>query len=61
MASNLTRQERILARHILQEIAEQVRLLRNAVEPETGMLAVSRESFTANLKEIIGRLENLKK
>lgn len=60
MTSNLTRAERILARHILQELMERIRLLRNAVEPETGMLAVSRERFAAEIDEITRQLGNLK-
>lgn len=60
MTSNLTRSERIIARHILQELMEQIRLLRNAVEPETGMLSVSRELFAEDIDKIIKRLESLK-
>lgn len=60
MTSNLTRSERIVARHILQELMEQIRVLRNAMEPETGMLAVSRELFAEDVDRIIGRLEKLK-
>jgi len=61
MAVNLTRAERILARHVLQMIMEDTRLLRDAVEPTTGMLAVSREKFNLNLDTLIKTLEKLKK
>lgn len=45
MARNLTRQERIEARHLLQELMENARTARNALDPVSGMLAVSDEAW----------------
>jgi hypothetical protein len=38
MARELTRAERVRARHLLQVLSEQARAVRNAVEPDTGFL-----------------------
>jgi hypothetical protein len=45
MSRNLTRQERIEARHRLQELSEQAQSVRNAMDPVSGMMAVSDETW----------------
>ena len=45
MARNLTRTERIRARHLLQELSENARSVRNALDPAHGMLAVTDEAW----------------
>lgn len=41
MGRQLTRQERIEARHLLQELSEQARSVRNALDPVSGVLNIT--------------------
>ena len=45
MTRPLTRAERIRARHLLQELSEQARSVRNAMDPLHGMLAFTDEAW----------------
>lgn len=56
MSDVLTAQERIAARHILQVTMERCRVLRNAMDPNHGMLAVRREALADDLELMIAPL-----
>jgi hypothetical protein len=43
----LTKQERIQARHLLQVLSELARQVRNAVEPVTGVLSITDDAWYA--------------
>lgn len=45
MARELTKAERIQARHLLQVLSEQARSVRNAVEPNAGVLRITDETW----------------
>jgi hypothetical protein len=57
MARNLTRTERIRARHLLQELSEHARTVRNAMDPVSGMLAVSYEAWASQWRELTRALD----
>lgn len=64
MARNLTRHERILARHYLQVLSEQALTVRNAMDPEWGMLGVTDEAWAeqwaALTKDLDAYTENVR-
>lgn len=51
---------RIEARHTLQGVMEYVRVLRDAVEPETGVYQFSDEAYNIDLDNIISRLNSIR-
>lgn len=51
MSRPLTTDERIEARHLLQVLAERARSVRNAMEPETGVLAITDEAWFAEWEQ----------
>lgn len=53
----LTPGERNEARHLLQEAFEQARVLRNAMEPETGVFAVTVSSWTESWQQLTRSLD----
>ena len=53
----LTRSERIEARHILQELSESARSVRNAVDPQHGMLAIHTSQWRDQYRSLIAALE----
>ena len=58
MARNLTRTERIQARHLLQELSEHALSVHNAVDPVSGMLAVSYEAWARQWRELTRALDS---
>lgn len=58
MARNLTRTERIRARHLLQELSEHALSARNAMDPVSGMMAVSDEAWAGQWRELTRALDS---
>jgi septation ring formation regulator EzrA len=58
---NLTRRERIEARHLLQELSEQAKGVRNAMDPVSGMLAVSDEAWARQWASLTKALDDFTK
>lgn len=52
----LSPNERIHSRHVWSEIAELARQFRNALEPETGQLAITRAEFTSRVDHLLAML-----
>ena len=57
---NLTRQERIRARHVLQEVAEYCRSLQDALDPNHGVPWAHRDNFELDVDNLITKLAALK-
>jgi hypothetical protein len=53
----LTAQERIEARHLLQELSETAKTVRNAMDPQHGMLAIHVSQWETQYHSLIGELE----
>jgi hypothetical protein len=52
----LTRTERIRARHLLQELSEHARSVRNAMDPVSGMHTIRRSQWQAQYEALIAAL-----
>lgn len=52
----LTRQQRIEARHLLQELMEHARTARNALDPVSGMHTVRRDAWRAQYESLVAEL-----
>lgn len=55
----LTGQERIEARHVLQETMERARQLRDAMDPRHGVLGATDRAFATDIEHIVGPLIRL--
>ena len=57
MARELTVDERMWARHLLQVLPEAVRLVRDAMDPQRGVRAVTDEAWAAQWAELTKALD----
>jgi hypothetical protein len=57
MSRKLTKSERNHARHLLQELSENARSVRNAVEPETGVMTITAEAWAAQWAALTASLD----
>jgi hypothetical protein len=57
VSRQLTKGERNEARHLLQELSETARLVRNAVEPETGVFVLTAEQWEQQWNQMTLALE----
>lgn len=53
----LTRQERIEARHLLQELSENARSVRNAMDPVNGVMTVRVSQWSAQYESLVAQLK----
>jgi hypothetical protein len=54
---NLSKEERIRARHLLQELSEAAKSVRNAMDPQHGMLALSVHAWEGQWASLTDELD----
>jgi len=59
MSRLLTRTERIELRHHLQELSEHALTVRNAMDPVSGMMAVTDEAWLSQWKSLTANIDSI--
>jgi hypothetical protein len=59
MSRQLTKSERNELRHYLQELTERARSVRNAVEPETGVLGLTVEAWRSQWEALTRNIDSI--
>jgi hypothetical protein len=59
MSRLLTKRERVDLRHYLQVLTEQARAVRNAIEPDTGVLAITDEAWAGQWAALTRDLDSV--
>lgn len=52
----LTKGERIEARHLLQELSETARMVRNSMDPQHGMMRITNDQWVAQYESMTAQL-----